>query len=178
MQAIRIVFNYLPKAVEFGAADMEARQKMANAATIAGLAVANTNIALAHTLGHSVGGVFARIPHGRVTAIFLPVVIEYYANGGVSRYRDIAAMLNLPAENESQAVRNVSRAIRQLMQSIGLPASLEAAGIPGLEFKAQMDALIDRAEVDLGILVTRRIPDAHDLKKLFNCGYHGSPVDF
>jgi alcohol dehydrogenase class IV len=178
MQAIRIVFNYLPKAVEFGAEDMEARQKMANAATIAGLAIANSNIALAHTLGHSVGGVFEGIPHGRVTAILLPGVIEYYANGGVSRYRDIAAMLNLSADNESLSVRNLSWAIRQLMQSIGLPTSLDAAGIPGHEFEAQMDAMIERAEVDLGILVSRRVPDDRDLKKLFDCGYQGSLVDF
>jgi alcohol dehydrogenase len=178
LQAIHTVFTSLPNAVKNGAKDMEARQKMANAATIAGLAIANTNIALVHTLGHCVGGVFDSIPHGRVTAIFLPMVIEYYTNGGVSRYGNIAAMLNLSAADESQAARNLSQAIRDLMKTIGLPASLKVAGIPKHEFEAQMDVMIERAEVDLGILVSRRVPDAQDLKRLLLCGYYGIPVDF
>jgi alcohol dehydrogenase class IV len=178
LQAIRIVFDSLPNAVKFGAKDMEARQKMANAATIAGLAIANSNIALAHTLGHSIGGVFEGIPHGRITAIFLPIVIEYYANGGVGRYCQVAAMLSLPAGDELQASQNFAQAIRDLMRTIGLPTSLEAAGIPDYEFEAQLDALVERAEVDLGILVSRRVPDAQDLKRLFRCGFHGIPADF
>jgi 1-propanol dehydrogenase len=157
---------------------MEARQKMANAATIAGFAIDNTNIAVVHTLGHCVDGVFEAIPHGRVTAIFLPLVIEYYAIGGVSRYGNVASMLNFSAVDETQAARNLSQAVRDLMKTIGLPASLEAAGIPEHEFEAQLDVMIERAEVDLGILVSCRIPDAQDLERLFHCGYYGVPVDF
>jgi alcohol dehydrogenase class IV len=178
LQAIRTVFNSLPRAVECGARDMEARQKMANAATIAGLAIANSNIALAHTLGHSVGGVFEGIPHGRITAIFLPMVIEYNANGGVSRYRDIAAMLCLPAADEIQAAKNLAQAVRGLMKTINLPTSLEQTGILNQEFETHLDAMIERAEVDLGILVARRVPDILDFKRLFRYGYRGIPVDF
>jgi alcohol dehydrogenase class IV len=126
----------------------------------------------------AVGGVFEDIPHGRITAVFLPVVIEYYAQGGVSRYANVAAMLSLPAIDESQAATKLTQAIRDLMKSIGLPTSLEAAGIPESEFKAQMDVMIERAEVDLGILVSRRVPDDQDLERLLHCGYYGIPVDF
>ena len=81
---------------------------MANAATIAGLAVGNTNISLAHAMSHSVGGIFP-IPHGRIAGLILPYTVEYTANGGLGRYLDLTHLLGLPAVDEAQAGSPIRR---------------------------------------------------------------------
>lgn len=177
LQAARLAFQYLPRAVENGAQDLEAREKMANAATLAGLGICNANIALGHALGHSAGSVFP-LPHGRVTGIFLPLVIEYNANGGVGRYQDLACVLGLPAGDETLAAAALAGAVRELMTRLGLPLSLQAAGVTPQEFEANLDRLCDHAELDLGLVVSRRVPYRDDLERLFRYAYTGAPVDF
>lgn len=177
MQAAHLVFKYLPRAVEFGAADLEAREKMANAATIAGLVITNTNISLAHALGHSAGEVFD-IPHGRVTAIFLPNTIEYCDNGAAGRYVNLAHFLGLPAEDECQAAKNLAGAIRNLMRQVGLPLSLQEAGVSREMFDAEIEGLCDRAEMDPGLSMARRLPYRDELKKLFEYAFSGRSIDF
>lgn len=177
LQAARLAFQYLPRAVENGAKDLEAREKMANAATLAGQGICNANIALAHALGHSAGSVFP-LPHGRVTGIFLPLVIEYNANGGVGRYQDLACVLGLPADDEEQAAAALARAVRELMARLELPLSLQAAGVSAQEFEAGQEKLCDHAELDLGLVVSRRVPYREDLERLFQYAYTGKPVDF
>ncbi len=176
LQAARLVFEYLPRAVHEGFSDTEAREKMANAATIAGMVICNSNISMAHALGHSAGAIF-KLPHGRVTALFVPRITEYTANGGFGRYRDIAHMLNLPAEDELQASRSVSAAVCKLMETIGLPVSLRDAGILPEDFEAELEALCDTAEMDFGFVMSLRIPDRFELKQLFECAYEGRAVE-
>jgi len=175
LQAARLVFEYLPRAVQEGAGDAEAREKMANAATIAGMVICNSNISLAHALGHSAGAIF-KLPHGRITALFVPRVTEYTANGGFGRYKEIAHVLNLPAEDELQASRSVSVAVCRLMETVGLPVSLREAGVSPDEFEAELEALCDGAEMDLGLVMSLRIPDRFELKQLFESAYEGRIV--
>ncbi len=177
LQATRMVFTYLPRAVEHGAADMEAREKMANAATIAGLGMGNSHIALAHALGHSAGALF-HIPHGRITGLFLPYTIEYTANAGAGRYLDLAHILKLPATNETQAAASLAAAIRDLMRRIGQPLSLQAAGVARENFEANLEPLCDRAAMDVSLVTSRRVPGGEDLKRLFEYAYAGRPIDF
>ncbi len=177
LQAIRLVFDYLPRAVELGESDMEAREKMANAAAIAGITIANSNISLAHAMGHSAGAIFG-IPHGRVTAIFLPPSIEYFCSRAGSRYMPIAHLLGLPTQDEPQAADGLANAVRGLMKRIHLPLSLQQAGVPGALFEAELEALCDRAEVDLGMVTAHCIPDREGLKRIFVYAYEGRSVDF
>lgn len=178
LKAIDLVFHYLPRAVAQGAQDMEAREKMANAATIAGLALGNSAVALAHALGHSAGALFSELPHGRITALFLPYTIEFTANGGGGRYQDIAYMLRLPASTAEEAAASLAQAIRDLMESVGLPLSLKDAGISPTEFASMLQPMCARADVDANLLMGRRIPDDEELKKLFEYAYEGRPIDF
>ncbi len=175
LQAVRLVFEYLPRAVQAGAGDAQAREKMANAATIAGMVICNSNISLAHALGHSAGAIL-KLPHGRVTALFVPRTIEYLANAGFGRFLEIAQILSLPAEDHVQAARSVTAAVCRLMGSVGLPVSLKEAGITQKVFKAELDALCDGAEMDLGFVMSLRIPDRFELKHLYECAYEGRAV--
>lgn len=177
LQATRMIFDYLPRAVECGNTDPMAREKMANAATLAGLAICNSNISLAHAMGHGAGAVF-HLPHGRVTALLLPYTIEFTANGGAGRYQDLAGIIGLCTNGESEAATQFAVAIRGLMRRIGQPLSLKNLGIPRDIFDSELEAICDRAEMDLGMVMARRMPYRGELERLFAYAYEGRAVDF
>ncbi|MCA9898546.1 MAG: iron-containing alcohol dehydrogenase [Ardenticatenaceae bacterium] len=178
LQAARMVFQYLPRAVADGPNDEEAREKMANAASIAGITLGNSQVALAHALGHSAGALFKTIPHGRITAIFLPYTIEFVANGGVGRYADLAAIVGQPAQNELEAAQKLANATRSLMRQLNLPTSLHEAGISATELDEQMETLVEHVMIDTNTLMSRRIPEFEEIEQLFHCAFNGRSVDF
>lgn len=178
LKAIHLVFNHLPNAVEQGAANMIAREKMANAATIAGLALGNSTVALAHALGHSAGALFHDIPHGRITGLFLPYTIEFTGNANMGRYLDISYILGLRAKNEVEAAPVLAKAVRELMEKVGLPLSLADAGIFPADFQNHLQAMSDRAEMDTNLLMGKRIPSREEIEKLFTYAFAGKPIDF
>jgi alcohol dehydrogenase class IV len=171
LQAIRRVFDYLPRAVANGGDDMEAREKMANAASIAGMVLGNSQVALAHALGHSAGGVFKQIPHGRITAVFLPVTIQFVANAGMGRYQDIAQMLGLPADDTAVGAASLVAAIYKLFDDINQPRSLQAAGIPAAEFEEALPLIVEHVDMDANTLMSPRIPDGPEIEKLLMAAF-------
>jgi alcohol dehydrogenase class IV len=178
LQAARMVFNYLPRAVADGPNDEEAREKMANAASIAGMTLGNSQVALAHALGHSAGALFKTIPHGRITAIFLPYSIEYVANGGVGRYADLAAMIGQSAGDEAESAKKLAAATRDLMRQVNLPTTLQEAGISADELEANMETLCEHVLIDANTLMSRRIPELAEVEKLFQYAFDGRSIDF
>lgn len=178
LQVVKMVFAYLPRAVAHGATDPEAREKMANAASLAGMVLGNSQVSLAHALGHSAGAIFKHIPHGRITAVFLPYTIEFIANGGNGRFRDIAIALELPARDEMEAAANLSQTIHTLLHQIGQPTSLQEAGIPRIEFEAALPMMVEHVAVDANTLMSRRLPETEEIEKLLWHAYEGNPVNF
>ena len=178
LQAIRMVFDYLPRAVANGADDMEAREKMANAASIAGMVLGNSQVALAHALGHSAGGVFTQIPHGRITAIFLPATIQFVANAGMGRYEDIARLLGLPADDTAVGAASLVAAIHKLFDDTGQPHSLQASGIPAADFEEALPLIVEHVNVDANTIMSPRIPDSPEIEKLLMAAYNGRAVEF
>ena len=177
LQAARQVFTYLPRAYKYGAEDAEARIHMANAATLGGLAINNSHIALAHALGHSAGALFG-IPHGRVTGLLLPYTIEFTTRGGQGRYEGLARILGLPHEDGKSAGLSLAEAVRKLLQELGQPLTLREAGVSPETLEARLDGLCDRAEMDPSLATSRRIPDRGELESLYRCAFEGCPVDF
>jgi alcohol dehydrogenase class IV len=178
LQAAQMVFTYLRRAVSYGAENMAAREKMANAAAIAGMVLGNSQVALAHALGHSAGAIFTSIPHGRITAIFLPGAIEFVANGGMGRYRGLAFALGLPAADERQAATSLAKAVRDLMRDIGNPLSLQEAGVTIDEFEAALPLMAEHVAVDSNTLMCCRLPSEDEVARLLRYAYEGRPVDF
>lgn len=176
LQAIRLIFRYLPRAHADGD-DREAREKLHNAAAMAGLAFSNGSLALAHSLGHAIGAVFGT-PHGRAVGLFLPYTIEYVAAGADTRYADIAHTLHLPADDEATAAASVAGALRRLGASLGLPATLAAAGIEREALEEAMPRLVEAATTDTQIITSLRIPDEAELERLFRYAFDGRKIDF
>jgi alcohol dehydrogenase class IV len=177
LQATRLVFSYLPRAVEHGAADIEAREKMANAATLAGLGIGNTHIALAHAMGHGAGALLD-VPHGRITGVILPYTIEFTAKAGVGRYLDLARTMGSTASDEFEGARQLASALRGLYLRIGQPTSIQEIGITLEEFRTKLSGICDRAEMDASLVTARRIPERAELERLFEYAYAGRTVDF
>jgi alcohol dehydrogenase class IV len=177
LHAARLVFEYLPRAYRHGAEDPLARQKMANAATLAALGMGNSHIELAHAMGHSAGTIFG-LPHGRVTGLCLPYAIEFSAKGGASRYLELARGLGIPAQSELQAGAAIAAAVRSLLRQLDHPLSLQDAGISRPDFNANLETLCDRMEMDSALATCRRFPYREQSLRLFECVYTGCSVDF
>jgi alcohol dehydrogenase class IV len=176
LKAIQLIFTYLCRAYT-DSSDIEAREHMHNAATIAGLGFGNSMAALAHAMGHSLGAVF-HIPHGRAVSLFLPYTMQFTANGGESRYVDIARFLGLPAQDEAEGAANLVSAIHELQHMTDQPTSLSDLSISIEAFREALPHLIANAESDTSLVMSVRIPSSEDLEQLFRYAYEGKPVDF
>ncbi len=178
LKAAELVFCYLPRSYAQGNSDSVAREKMANAATLAGLAFGNSFVGLAHALGHSFGGYF-KIPHGRAVALFLPYVMEYTANAGVSRYGEIARHLRLTdGDDEANGAHLLIDAVRGLEARLGQPTSIAALGVSASALEEALETLCTHALSDSAILAAPRMPAGDELERLFLYAMEGKEVDF
>jgi alcohol dehydrogenase class IV len=177
LKAIQLIFEYLPRAYANGSEDFEAREKMHNAACIAGLGFGNSMAALAHALGHTLGGVF-HVPHGRAVGLFLPYTIEFTARGGGTRYAEIARFLSLPAGDEAEGAASLVQAIRDLARRIDQPLTIRELGIAQEDFEVNLPRLAANAETDTSMVTSTRVPSTEQNKQLFRYAYGGREVDF
>jgi alcohol dehydrogenase class IV len=174
LKAIQLVFDYLPRAVA-DQADSEAREKMHNAATIAGLGFGNSMGALAHAMGHPLSPLFG-VPHGRAVGLFLPYTIEFTARQAPGRYAEIARFLGLGAASDAEGAASLVEAVRDLARRINQPTSVKELGIPRENFEAALQKMIEDGENDT--VTSARIPDREELARLFRYAYDGRSVDF
>lgn len=192
LEAIRLIFKYLPSAYEHGAADPKAREKMHYAATMAGMAFANGFLGICHSIAHQIGGAF-HIPHGLANALLISHVIRYNATDAPFkqaafpqykypnakwRYARIADYLNLGGTTEDEKIDRLIGAIEALKQQVGIPRSIrEATSISEAEFLAKLDDVADRAFDDQCTVSNPRYPMISELKALLLRAYHGdSPL--
>ncbi len=178
LKAAELVFGYLERAYCDGATDVEAREKMGVAATIAGLGFGNSNLGLAHAMGHSFGALFKK-PHGRCVSLFLPYITEFSINGGAGRYGDIARFVGLTSDRDEEAGgRLLVQRIRALESAVEQPQSMADFGIAPADFEDALDQLCDHAEQDTQFFTAPRIPEREELEKLFHYVYEGRAIDF
>ena len=178
LKAVELVFAYLERAYREGETDMEAREKMGVAATIAGLGFGNANLGLAHAMGHSFGALFKK-PHGRAVALFLPYITEFTVNAGLGRYGDIAQFVGLTnGRDEEAGGRLLVDSIRNLQRAVGQPMCIADFGVSPAEFEESLELLCDHAEMDTQYFTAPRLPEREELERLFQYAYNGRAVDF
>ena len=176
LSAARLIFQYLPLAVADGS-DMEARERMHNAATCAGLGFGNALASMAHAMGHVLGAMF-HVPHGRAVAIFLPYTIEFAAREEPERFAEMAAFIGCSNEGGEKAARSLAGCVRDLCQKVGNPIKVAEAGIERKAYDAHMDKMVDDAFNDTQIITAVRSPSYEELRQLFLYAYDGQPIDF
>ncbi|MCL1917673.1 MAG: bifunctional acetaldehyde-CoA/alcohol dehydrogenase [Peptococcaceae bacterium] len=183
VKAVQMVFDSLPTAYRDGA-NRQAREKMHNASTIAGMAFTNAFLGLNHAMAHKLGAEF-RLPHGRANAILLPHVIAYNAQKPTKfatfpkyssfqadvRFAEIARSLGLPAASSSEGVASLITAIRKLMQQLDMPSRLADCGIEQTAYMAKIPALAERAFEDQTITSNPRLPLIKEIEEIYQGAY-------
>lgn len=189
LEAIKQIFRYLPRSYENGAADPVAREKMHNAATIAGMAFANAFLGLCHSMAHKLGAMY-NIPHGIANALLLCQIIrfnatdcpkkqaifpQYVAPEAKKRYAQIAHVLYLGNENstDDEKVELLLNAIVDLKKKIGIPASIREYGIDEKIFKENLDKLVRLAFDDQCTGANPVYPLMSDIKQIYLDAFEG-----
>lgn len=185
LQAIEMVFEYLPRSYNNGATDAEAREKMHNASCIAGMAFTNAFLGLNHSMAHKLGGEY-HIPHGLANAVLLPWVVEY--NGGKpskfatwpkygkfiadQKLAKVAKHLGLPASTPEEGVKNLANAIRKLMQEVNVPLSIKDCGVDEAVFMAGLEKLSYRAFEDQCTTANPRYPLVTEIEEIYKKAFY------
>ena len=188
MQAIRLVFKYLPIAYEHPR-DEEARSMMHNAACIAAMAFSNASVGINHALAHAFGARFG-VAHGRANALMLPHVIAYnaavpakfmpspYTQGYVAnkKYATVADLLGLGGNTVEEKVAKLIEATEQLLDQLGFPRSIAELGISKEEYERAMPELVKNAFDDPSWRSNPRMPLMTEMVELFWKAYEGRGV--
>jgi len=185
LQAIRLVFNYLPRAFN-NPNDYSARENMHNASCIAGIAISNAFVGVNHALAHSLGATF-NIPHGRANGILLPYTVRYNATTPTKfmphpnivayvadqKYAEVADFVGLSGATTAQKVDTLIDAIVGLLKACNIPGSIKEVGISEKDFRNALPDLVDKAFDDPSSRSNPRFPMVAELEELFLHAYRG-----
>jgi acetaldehyde dehydrogenase/alcohol dehydrogenase len=189
LQALKLLKDYLPASYLEGAGNPEAREKVHNGATIAGIAFANAFLGVCHSMAHKLGAAF-HIPHGLANALLIANVIRYNANNNPTkqtafsqydrpkaraRYGEIAIHLGLPGERTQQRVDNLIAWVEGLKATLGIPSSIQGAGVSEAEFLAKVDKVAVEAFDDQCTGANPRFPLISELKQILLDSFYGRP---
>lgn len=186
LRALKIIFEYLPKAYENGS-DSIAREKMANGATMAGMAFANAFLGVCHSMAHKLGA-FHHLPHGVANALLIEEVIRFNsaetpAKMGTfpqygyphtrSRYAEVADTLGLGGNSDNEKVDNLINAIRELRHKIGIKDTIADYGIDEKQFLDTLDEMTEQAFDDQCTGANPRYPLMSEIKQMYLNAYYG-----
>jgi len=187
LEAARLVFKYLPESVEQGAAAIKAKEKMANASCLAGMAFANAFLGINHSMAHKLGGKF-HVPHGVANAMLLTEVIRYNSveaptkmgvfpqyryPDAMQRYAAAADFLGLGGKTKEEKLEKLIEAIEKLKTEIGIPASIKEWGVPEKDFLDAVDQMALDAFDDQCTSANPRYPLISELKEIYLKSYYG-----
>ena len=186
-ESLKIIFEYLPRAYENGCNDPEAREKMANAATMAGMAFANAFLGVCHSMAHKLGS-FHHIPHGIANALLINEVLKFNSSEAptkmgtfpqydhphtLRRYAEIAESLNLGGNTDEEKLQNLINAINELKAKIGIKNTIREYGIDEQEFLNRLDEMTEQAFDDQCTGANPRYPLISEIKDMYLKAYYG-----
>ncbi len=187
LEATRLLFKYLPASYLSGGKDTKAREKVHNAATLAGMAFANAFLGICHSMAHKLGAAF-HIPHGIANALLISEVIRYNATDAprkqaifpqyqfpdaIARYGRVADFLGLGGKTPAEKVEKLIGAVEGLKKTLNIPASIKEAGVPEEAFLAKLDELSELAFDDQCTGANPRYPLISELKEIYKKAYYG-----
>ncbi|MDR2812025.1 MAG: bifunctional acetaldehyde-CoA/alcohol dehydrogenase, partial [Endomicrobium sp.] len=187
LEAVKLVFRYLPRSYSKGSDDPIAREKMHYASTLAGMAFANAFLGLSHSLAHKLGAAF-NISHGIANALVINQVIRYNATdkprkqaifpqykfpNAKAKYGQIADNLDLGGKNDDEKVELLIKSIAQLKKNIQIPLSIKEMGISEKDFNAKLETLVEQAFDDQCTGANPVYPLMDDIREVFIKAYNG-----
>ena len=186
-QALKVIFEYLPRAYENGQTDVEAREKMANAATMAGMAFANAFLGVCHSMAHKLGA-FHHLPHGVANALMIDEVLRFNASEApakmgtfsqydhpktLRRYAEVAESLGLAGKNDEESLENLIAAIDKLKAKVGIKKTIKDYGIDEKDFLDRLDDMTEQAFDDQCTGANPRYPLMSEIKTMYLNAYYG-----
>ena len=187
LQALKSIFEYLPSAYENGAKDPIAREKMANASTIAGMAFANAFLGICHSMAHKLGA-FHHLPHGVANALLINEVMKFNiaeapAKMGtfsqykypevLKRYAEIASFIGINGANDEDKFNKLLAKIDDLKAKVGIPKTIKDAGIDENKFVETLDEMVEQAFDDQCTGANPRYPLMSEMKEMYLKAYYG-----
>jgi acetaldehyde dehydrogenase/alcohol dehydrogenase len=188
LQAIKMIFRYLPAAYNSGAKDPAAREKMANAATIAGMAFANAFLGVCHSMAHKLGA-FHHLPHGIANALMINEVLRFNASEAPSkmgtfpqyeyphtlaRYAEIADVLGLNGKTGAEKLESLIAAVDGLKTEIGIHKTIRDYNIEEKDFLARLDDMSEQAFDDQCTGTNPRYPLIAEIRQMYLNAYYGT----
>ena len=190
IEAIKTIFEYLPRAYEEGANDPIAREKMANAATMAGMAFANAFLGICHSMGHKLGA-YHHLPHGVTVGLVLDEVMRFNAEEvptkmgtfpqyeyphALRRYAEIADSLNLGGNTDQEKLERLINKIDELKERVGFKKTIKDYGISEEDFLSTLDEMSEKAFDDQCTGANPRYPLISEIKEIYLKTYYGGEI--
>ena len=187
LRSLQMIFKYLPRAYDNGPSDPEAREKMANAATMAGMAFANAFLGVCHSMAHKLGA-FHHLPHGVANALMIDEVIrfnsaevptkmgtfpQYDHPHTLARYAEVADALGIKGKNDEEKVENFIKALDELKAKVGIKKTIREYGIDEQDFLARLDEMTEQAFDDQCTGANPRYPLMSEIKQMYLNAYYG-----
>ena len=187
LKALKTIFEYLPRAYENGQTDVVAREKMANAATMAGMAFANAFLGVCHSMAHKLGA-FHHLPHGIANAVMIDHVLRFNAvevptkmgtfsqydhPHTLARYAEVADYLGIKGKNDSEKLENLIKAIDDLKEKVGIKPTIKDYGIDEKDFLDRLDDMTEQAFDDQCTGANPRYPLMSEIKQMYLNAYYG-----
>jgi acetaldehyde dehydrogenase/alcohol dehydrogenase len=185
--SLKIVFEYLPHAYDNGPNDPIAREKMANAATMAGMAFANAFLGICHSMAHKLGA-FHHLPHGVSNALMINEVIRFNASETpakmgtfpqydhphtLARYAQVADYLGIEGKNDEEKLENLIKALDDLKEKVGIKKTIKDYGIDEKDFLDRLDDMTEQAFDDQCTGANPRYPLMSEIKQMYLNAYYG-----
>ena len=187
MQATKLIFEYLPRAYELGGHDAEAREKMANASCMAGMAFANAFLGVCHSMAHKLGS-YHHLPHGVANSLLIRQVVRYNCAEApvkmgtfpqyrypecLSRYACLADYLGLKGKTDAEKTEKLLEKISELQAKLNLPATIRDAGVDEKVFLESLDRMVEDAFDDQCTGANPRYPLMSEIKEMYLNAYYG-----
>ena len=187
LRALKVIFEYLPRAYDNGQVDVEAREKMANAATMAGMAFANAFLGVCHSMAHKLGA-FHHLPHGIANALMIEEVLRFNASEApvkmgtfsqydhphtLARYAEVADYLGLGGKSDIEKHENLIKAVNTLKERVGIKKTIRDYNIDEADFLARLDDMTEQAFDDQCTGANPRYPLMSEIKQMYLDAYYG-----
>ena len=187
LEATKSIFEYLPRAYENGAQDPKAREKMAHASTMAGMAFANAFLGVCHSLAHKLGA-YHHIPHGVANALLINLVLEFNSSAAprkmgtfpqyeypnmIARYAEVADFVGCKGATDEEKFEALQQKIRELKKTVGIPATVKEMGIDEKAFLSTLDEMVEAAFDDQCTGANPRYPLFDEIKEMYLRAYYG-----
>mgnify|MGYP000763832734 FL=1 len=191
LRAMKLIFKYLPDAYDNGQTDVKAREEMATASTMAGMAFANAFLGVCHSMAHKLGA-FHHVPHGIANALMLEQVIrfnsaevpakmgtfpQYDHPHTLARYAEVARYLGLGGKNDTESVENLIKAVNDLKARVGIKNSIKDYVPDEEDFLNRLDAMTEQAFDDQCTGANPRYPLMSEIKAMYLKAYYGKEVN-